>query len=68
MVTNGQIFNKDIVDAFKRFNEYRNQLDKYEIIKEYGEEFYKKNMLQKNEVMLESHSQLINIIIQYQKR
>lgn len=32
MVTNGQIFNKDLVEAFNRFNEYRNQKNKQQIM------------------------------------
>lgn len=35
MVTNGQIFNRDLLEAFNRFNEYKNQnlLDKYESVR-----------------------------------
>ena len=42
MVTNGQIFNKDIVDAFNRFNDYRNKAFKKMTIEERGEEYYEK--------------------------
>lgn len=35
MVTNGQIFNKELVDAFKRFNIYCNQRVKRSIIEKY---------------------------------
>lgn len=43
MVTNGQIFNKEIVDAFNRFNEYRNIRVKEKIIKSYSKlEFLEK--------------------------
>ncbi len=37
MVTNGQIFNKDLVEAFNRFNEYRNQKNKQELTMEYNQ-------------------------------
>ena len=37
MVTNGQIFNKDLVEAFNRFNEYRNQRSKKQLIAQYNE-------------------------------
>lgn len=30
MVTNGQIFNRDLVEAFNRFNKYRNQRDLFD--------------------------------------
>lgn len=36
MVTNGQIFNKDLVDAFNRFNEYRNQRSKRQLMAHYS--------------------------------
>ena len=37
MVTNGQIFNKDLVESFNRFNEYRNQKIKQKLMARYGE-------------------------------
>ncbi|MBQ6282954.1 MAG: radical SAM protein [Bacilli bacterium] len=37
MVTNGQIFNKDLVEAFNRFNEYRNQRIKKQLTAHYNE-------------------------------
>lgn len=36
MVTNGQIFNKELVEAFNRFNEYRNQRIKQQLIARYS--------------------------------
>lgn len=36
MVTNGQIFNKDLVEAFNRFNEYRNQRNTQQLTARYN--------------------------------
>ena len=36
MVTNGQIFNKDLADAFNRFNDYRNQKTKEQLKMHYS--------------------------------
>ncbi len=36
MVTNGQIFNKELVEAFNRFNEYRNRRIKQQLIAQYS--------------------------------
>lgn len=41
MVTNGQIFNKELVEAFNRFNEYRNQRIKQQIIAQYSNKLSK---------------------------
>lgn len=36
MVTNGQIFNNDLLEAFNRFNEYRNQRNKRQLMAHYS--------------------------------
>ena len=50
MVTNGQIFNKDLVDAFNRFNEYRNQRNRLELTSLYNnlDKDDLENMIQEN--------------------